>query len=84
VSYRVVIDMADPLRGPGPVESAWSLLEGLEVPRTISFVRRYVVHSQAQFDGRMITDYRGRHSWSSALADVRRMQLELLLELGRL
>jgi len=83
VPYRVVINMADPLRGAGPVESAWGLLDGLEVPRMISFVRTYVAHSQAQLDGRMITDYRGDRSWSSALADVRRMQAELLLELGR-
>ena len=73
-----------PWRGSGPVESAWGLLEGLEVPRMISFVRRYVAHTQARFDGRMITDYRGCHSWSSALADVRRMQVELLLGLERL
>ena len=84
MSYRVVIDMADPLRGPGPVESARVLLDGLEVRRMISFVRRYVAHSQAQFDGRMITDYRGCHSRSSALSDVRHMQIEFLLELGRL
>ena len=76
--------MADPLKGSGPVESAWGLLDGLEVPRMISWVRRYVAHSQAQFDGRMITDYRGCHSGSSALADVRRMQVELPLKLGRL
>jgi hypothetical protein len=50
----------------------------------ISFVRRYVAHSQPQLDGRMITDYRGDRSWFPALADVRRMQAELLLELGRL
>jgi len=30
VPYRVVINMADPLRGAGPVESAWGLLDGLE------------------------------------------------------
>jgi chromosome partitioning protein len=83
VAYRVVLNMADPLRGAGPVEAAWRLLDDLEVPRTISFVRRYVAHSQAQLDGRMITDYRGDRSWSTALADVRRVQAELLLELGR-
>jgi hypothetical protein len=27
------------------------------MPRVISFVRRHVAHSQAQFDSRMITDY---------------------------
>ena len=48
------------------------------------FARRYVAHSQAQLDGRMITDYRGDRYGSTALADVRRVQGELLLELGRL
>ena len=65
VAHRVVINMADPLRGAGPVEAAWQLLDDLEVPRMISFVRRYVAHSQAQLDGRMITDYRGDRSWSA-------------------
>jgi chromosome partitioning protein len=83
VPHRGVINMAAPMRGAGPVEAAWQLLDDLEVPRTVSFIRRYVAHSR-QLDGRMITDYRGDRSWSSALADVRRMQAELLLELGRL
>jgi hypothetical protein len=56
----------------------------MEVPRMVSFVRRYVAHSQSQLDGKMITGYRGDRSWSAALADVRRVQSELLLELGRL
>ena len=84
VPHRVVINMADPLRGAGPVEAAWGLLDSLEIPRMISFVRRYVAHSQAQLDGRMITEYRGDRSWPSALDDVRRVQAELLIELGRL
>jgi chromosome partitioning protein len=84
VPHRVVVNMADPLRGAGPVESAWKLLDELEIPRMVSFVRRYVAHSQSQLDGRMITDYRGDRSWSTALADVRRVQGEMLLELGRL
>jgi chromosome partitioning protein len=84
VPHRVVVNMADPLRGAGPVEAAWGLLDAEEIPRMTSFVRRYVAHSQAQLDGRMITDYRGDRSWTSALADVRRVQGEMLLELGRL
>jgi chromosome partitioning protein len=84
VAHRVVVNLADPLRGSGPVESAWGLLDELEVPRMISFVRRYVAHSQAQLDGRMITEYRGDRSATAALADVRRVQAELLLEMGRL
>jgi hypothetical protein len=84
VPHRVVINVADPLRGAGPVEAAWGLLDSLEIPRMISFVRRYVAHNQAQLDGRMITEYRGDRSWFSALDDVRRVQAELLIELGRL
>jgi chromosome partitioning protein len=84
VPHRVVINMADPLRGPGPVEAAWELLDNLGVPRMRSIIRRYVSHSQAQLDGRMITEYRGDRSWSNALGDVRRVQAEMLLELGRL
>ena len=53
-------------------------------PQDDAPLRRYVAHSQAQLDGRMITDYRGDRYWSTALADVRRVQGELLLELGRL
>jgi hypothetical protein len=79
-----VINMADPLRGAGPVEAAWGLLDSLEIPRMVSFVRRYVAHSQAQLDGRMITEYRGDRSAAAALGDVRRLQAELLLELGRI
>jgi len=39
VPHRVVLNMADPLRGAGPVESAWKLLDDLGVPRMVSFVR---------------------------------------------
>jgi chromosome partitioning protein len=74
VPHRVVVNMADPLRGAGPVESAWQLLDDLEVPRMVLFVRRYVGHSQAQLDGRMITEYRGDRSAAAVLADVRRVQ----------
>ena len=43
-----------------------------------------MAHGPAQLEGRMITGNRGDRSWSAALADVRRVQGELLLELGRL
>ena len=84
VPHRVVINMADPLRGPGPVESAWEMLDEMKIPRMVSFVRRYVAHSQSQLDGVPITQYRGDRSASSALDDTRRVQGELLRELGRL
>jgi chromosome partitioning protein len=84
VPYRVVINQADPLRGTGPVESAWELLDREGIPRMQSFVRRYVAHSQSQLDGLMITQYRGDRSWRSALDDIRRVQTELLLILGRM
>ena len=50
----------------------------------VAFVRRDGAHSQAQLHGRMITEYRGDRSAAAALADIRRVQAELLLELGRL
>jgi chromosome partitioning protein len=83
VPHRVVINMADPLRGQGPVDAAWRLLDELEIPRMRSKVRRYVSHSQAQLDGQMITEYHGDRSWQAALSDIRGVQAEMLLELGR-
>jgi MinD superfamily P-loop ATPase len=84
VPFRVVVNQADPLRGPGPVEAAWKMLDGWGLPRTRSFVRRYVAHSQSQLNGEMITQYRGDKSWRAALDDMRRLQTEVLIELGRL
>lgn len=84
VPFRVVVNLADPLRGTGPVESAWEMLDGWGLPRTRSFVRRYVAHPQSQLQGEMITQYRGDRSWKNALDDMRRLQTEILLELGRL
>jgi chromosome partitioning protein len=84
IPYRVVVNLADPLRGPGPVEAAWELLDREGIPRMHSFVRRYVAHSQSQLDGLMITQYRGDKSWRSALDDMRRLHAELLHVLGGL
>jgi chromosome partitioning protein len=82
--FAVVLNMCDPLRGPGPVESAWELLEAEGVPHFRSFIRRKVAFPQAQLDGVPLPSYRGDRSWRDALDDVRRVQTELLLELGRL
>jgi chromosome partitioning protein len=82
--YRVLFNQVDPLRGAGPVEQARELLDSAELPYFGSFIRRYVAHPQAQLDGVPITAYRGDRSWRAALDDVRRVQVELLLELGRL
>jgi chromosome partitioning protein len=84
VPHRVVINMADPLRGSGPVESAREMLDEMNIPRMASFIRRYVAHSQSQLDGLPITHYRGDRSAPAALDDARRVQGELLRELGRL
>lgn len=84
VPYRIVVNQADPLRGTGPVEAAWELLDREGLPRMHSFVRRYVAHSQSQLDGLMITQYRGDKSWRSALDDMRRLHAELLHVLGGL
>ncbi len=82
--YRVLFNQVDPLRGAGPVEQARELLDSAGLPYFGSFIRRYVAHPQAQLDGVPITAYRGDRSWRAALDDVRRVQVELLLELGRL
>lgn len=82
VPYRVVLNQVDPLRGAGPVEAAWGLLDDRQIPRTHSFVRRYVAHSQSQLDGLMITQYRADRSWRAALDDMRRLHAELLHVLG--
>lgn len=84
VPYRVLVNLADPLRGSAPVEALWDLLDREGVPRMQSFIRRYVAHSQAQLDGLPLTAYRGDRSWRSALDDVRRVQTELLLILGQM
>jgi len=82
--YRLLINMVDPLRGPAPVEQLRELLEGLGLPYFGSFIRRYVAHPQSQLDSVALTAYRGDRSWRSAVDDVRRVQVELLIELGRL
>jgi chromosome partitioning protein len=84
VPYRVLLNLVDPLRGTNPVEQARELLDSSGLPYFGSFIRRYVAHSQAQLDGVPITAYRGDRSWRAAVDDVRRVQVELLLELGRL
>ncbi len=82
--YRVLFNMVDPLRGAGPVQQARELLDSAGLPYFGSFIRRYVAHPQAQLDSVAITAYRGDRSWRPALDDVRRVQVELLIELGRL
>ena len=82
--YKILFNLVDPLRGPGPVEQLQELLTGLQLRYFRSFIRRYVAHPQSQLDGLPITTYRGDRSWRSALDDIRRVQVELLLELGRL
>ena len=82
--YKILINLVDPLRGAAPVEQLRELLDSLGLPYFGSFVRRYVAHPQSQLDGVPVTAYRGDRSWRSAVDDVRRVQVELLIELGRL
>jgi chromosome partitioning protein len=84
VPCRVVLTMCDPLRGPGPVEAARQLLDRERVPYFRSFIRRKVAFPQSQLDGVMLPGYRGDRSWRDALDDVRKVQTELLIELGRI
>jgi chromosome partitioning protein len=81
--FRILFNAVDPLRGAGPVEQLQELFDGLGLPYFRSFVRRYVAHPQSQLEGIPITAYRGDRSWRPALDDVRRVQVELLLELRR-
>ena len=83
---KLLLNLVDPLRGPAPVEQLHELLDSLSPPLPYfrSFIRRYVAHPQSQLDGVAITAYRGDRSWRAAVDDIRRVQVELLLELGRL
>jgi chromosome partitioning protein len=79
VEHRVVINLADPLRGDGPVEGLRALMAKEGIPVLKTHVRRYVAHSQAQLYGAVITSYRGDKSWKNALDDARRVQAELMM-----
>ena len=82
--YKILCNLVDPLRGPAPVEQLRELLDAQGLPYFRSFIRRYVAHPQSQLDGLPVTAYRGDRSWRAAVDDVRRVQVELLIELGRL
>ena len=82
--FRILCNLVDPLRGPGPLDQLRELLDGQRLPYFRSFIRRYVAHPQSQLDGLAVTAYRGDRSWRAAVDDVRRVQVELLIELGRL
>jgi cellulose biosynthesis protein BcsQ len=82
--FKILFNLVDPLRGTAPVEQLRELLASLGLPHFSSFIRRYVAHPQSQLDGVAVTAYRGDRSWRAAVDDVRRVQVELLLELGRL
>jgi chromosome partitioning protein len=82
--FKILCNLVDPLRGPAPIEQLRELLDRLGLPYFTSFIRRYVAHPQSQLDGVPVTAYRGDRSWRAAVDDVRRVQVELLIELGRL
>jgi len=82
--YKILFNLVDPLRGAAPVQQLRELFDGLGLPYFSSFIRRYVAHPQSQLDGVPVTAYRGDRSWRAAVDDVRRVQVELLIELGRL
>ena len=82
--YKILFNLVDPLRGAAPVEQLRELFGSLGLPYFASFIRRYVAHPQSQLDGVAVTAYRGDRSWRAAVDDVRRVQVELLIELGRL
>jgi chromosome partitioning protein len=80
--YRILCNLVDPLRGPAPVEQLRELLDTQGLPYFRSFIRRYVAHPQSQLDGLPVTAYRGDRSWRAAVDDIRRVQVELLIELA--
>jgi len=81
--YRVLLNLVDPLRGDGPADQLRALLDGMGLRYFRGAIRRYVAYPQSQLNGEAITAYRGR-AWKEATEDVRKVQIELLLELGRL
>ena len=83
VPYLIVASMIDRLRGPGPLESLWAMLDEQRQPRARSFISRRVAWSESQLQATPITSYRGT-GWRPALEDLRRLQAELLITLGRL
>jgi len=84
VPYRVVVNQVDPLRGPGPLQDTWKLLDGMGIPRTHAAIQRYVAHPSAQLDGKMITQPLADKSWLPALTDIARLVGEIWREIRTL
>jgi len=84
VPYRILINMADPVRREGPVDSLRKMFANAGQPVLESRIRRYVAWPQSQLDGVMITDYKGDRSWRNASDDLRDVYAEIMSELLRM
>jgi chromosome partitioning protein len=83
VPARVLINLADPMKGSAPVADMQAVLDTAGVPYFRTSVRRYSAYPNSQQEGVPITAYRGG-KWQAALDDLSRVHGELLLELGRI
>lgn len=83
IPARVLINLADPMKGTAPVDDMKQVLDTAGVPYFRTSVRRYSAYPNSQQEGLPITAYRGG-KWQAALDDISRVHGELLLELGRL
>lgn len=83
VPARVLINLADPMKGSAPVADMQSVLDTAGVPYFRTSVRRYSAYPNSQQEGVPITSYRGG-KWQAALDDLSKVHGELLLELGRI
>ena len=82
--FKILCNLVDPLRGPAPVEQLRELLDARASPTSAASSGGMWRTRRSQLDGLPVTAYRGDRSWRAAVDDVRRVQVELLIELGRL
>jgi cellulose biosynthesis protein BcsQ len=81
--YIIVASMVDRLRGPKPLESLWSMLDEQGQPRARTYISRRVAWTESQLQATPMTAYHGDRSWRPALEELRKLQTELLIMLGR-
>jgi chromosome partitioning protein len=66
--FAILINQDDPVRGAGPAADLRAFLAGEGLPVLSSGIRRYSAWPQAQLQGVMMPDYRGRGAPRSAVA----------------
>lgn len=89
VDFRVLVNQVDPLKHTAPEVALRKFLAGEGLPTLETAIRRYTAWPQAQLDGVLIPDYRGRtapRSAGSARDDLAAASAEisaLLLRMAR-